>query len=619
MDQISELPVDILHGIMSLLDTPEAIAMGVLSKRWKCVWDSFPVIYVSQRDLQLVNRGKYDEEIAAMWIDSMSRAFRRLRRERICQPRIEFDFIFMEPVLASALDEWMKMAVEGEVKELSLEVTNSRYVVPGAIFTCRSLVALELRGYGIDLSTVMGMVGNLPLRKLSLIWVLLYGTVLEHLLHCLPSIENLTILDPYGVRCLRIHNLDKLRVLHVSSSCEITEITAPSLRSLQLRHVHVDESFIAGLTKGCPLLEDLQLSFPEGLHRFDISGLPYLERVELASSDEKTTIHVNLPSLKRLRIFQRRHPLALQEALDISACRQLVELDIHTVSIRNSRILKDLISKFTALVNLSLWICDATEKVDISGPELRDIYLRGDNLKGIKIDAPRLHTFQFYGGVTLSLSVSSLVPMGVSLFLTDVSCLHSFSFSQTTKITMKLNMDSLMRSKVPEFVGIDVLPFRVDDLIIFMDKQSAPEVATSIVILLSICRPRNLLLNFSDTKWDRFIKVLYKKLVENRVPGVVIESLVLTEDFNGIRLLKIGSLQNLTSQLEALMDSWKNPMDCEALFSLNWSERPKRCTQSPDGSGLWSIFAEIFSSGLRSLKATLPFRRIWKRCYMLKD
>ncbi|XP_048497847.1 F-box/LRR-repeat protein At4g14103-like [Beta vulgaris subsp. vulgaris] len=52
VDRISSLPDEILTHILSFLETREAIATSVLSKRWEFIWTTVPVIYILEHKIQ---------------------------------------------------------------------------------------------------------------------------------------------------------------------------------------------------------------------------------------------------------------------------------------------------------------------------------------------------------------------------------------------------------------------------------------------------------------------------------------------------------------------------------------------------------------------------------------
>ena len=48
VDRISDLPEFILHHVLSLLSRKEAAKTVLLSKKWNCVWSSFPILDFDQ-------------------------------------------------------------------------------------------------------------------------------------------------------------------------------------------------------------------------------------------------------------------------------------------------------------------------------------------------------------------------------------------------------------------------------------------------------------------------------------------------------------------------------------------------------------------------------------------
>ncbi|OMO89941.1 hypothetical protein CCACVL1_07561 [Corchorus capsularis] len=67
-DRISQLPDELLHHILSFLDTIYAVQMSVLSKRWVSLWRSLPFLHFSFDTLrELLDMKEEEEEDEALW------------------------------------------------------------------------------------------------------------------------------------------------------------------------------------------------------------------------------------------------------------------------------------------------------------------------------------------------------------------------------------------------------------------------------------------------------------------------------------------------------------------------------------------------------------------------
>ncbi|KAH0863058.1 hypothetical protein HID58_080269 [Brassica napus] len=114
-DRISQLPDDLLLKVLSFLPTKVAVSTSILSKRWEFLWilplHKAPVIESLRLNFDVCNR--------------------------------------FDPIYSDDIEKWVLTAVSRCVHELSVTLASMHYELaglPSSLFTCKSLVILELTG-----------------------------------------------------------------------------------------------------------------------------------------------------------------------------------------------------------------------------------------------------------------------------------------------------------------------------------------------------------------------------------------------------------------------------------------------------------------------------------------
>ncbi|KAJ3705329.1 hypothetical protein LUZ61_009034 [Rhynchospora tenuis] len=219
-DYISNMPDPILHRILSLLETHEAVQTCILSKRWTTLWTSLSSL--SFNVLHFYRGEPFHEELGSKWYDPMDYWSEQEREKYWSQFRMKENdqavfsqFVSMvlhrrEPydldkfhlkcrdAVSCSTDEfvkeWIQYALTHNVHELHFS-TRSIDCFPTCIFDCSSLEKLYLeihpdhhlyRSEGDE-------VINLPnLKELYLIGVILDANLSRLFLGC-PALEDLCL------------------------------------------------------------------------------------------------------------------------------------------------------------------------------------------------------------------------------------------------------------------------------------------------------------------------------------------------------------------------------------------------------------------------------------------
>ncbi|XP_021740219.1 putative F-box/LRR-repeat protein At3g18150 [Chenopodium quinoa] len=162
IDQMSELPDFILHHILSYLSTKQAVQTGVISKRWKYVWETFPILECFQghfgKHLNLINPKEQElpkderRKIFNQRLNFMSYIDKKLLRfheEKLCVNKFNLHIILVSKVLAPRVDRWMELVAKRRMQELNLYIFTGKgrvHDLSKILFTMESLTVLHLFG-----------------------------------------------------------------------------------------------------------------------------------------------------------------------------------------------------------------------------------------------------------------------------------------------------------------------------------------------------------------------------------------------------------------------------------------------------------------------------------------
>nr|XP_009777744.1 PREDICTED: F-box/LRR-repeat protein 25-like isoform X2 [Nicotiana sylvestris] len=135
MDRIGGLPDGILIAILSFLDTKTAVRTSVLSKRWKLVWTSLPVL-----DFENVPYSRWKSRIEFIFF--VRHVLARRCNSQLVKLRLSVDDI----VYSSFSEECMTYAADHRVKNLIISAftTENPVFIPTCLLSSQFLEFLEL-------------------------------------------------------------------------------------------------------------------------------------------------------------------------------------------------------------------------------------------------------------------------------------------------------------------------------------------------------------------------------------------------------------------------------------------------------------------------------------------
>ncbi|EOA19656.1 hypothetical protein CARUB_v10003199mg [Capsella rubella] len=261
-DRISFFPDHLLCEILSHLPTKVAVRTCVLSKRWKSLWLSVPLLDLGVEEF----RAGYSEFARVL------HSFLDISRETRIHKLILY--LTRNQRDQSYLTQWIHNAVMLKVQHLDINICSASYVgtklMPLCLYTCETLLSLKL--YHVALPDFENV--SLPRLKIMHLNDNIYTSdaLLENLISSCPVLEDLKVFRYVGienvVKVLRVRcqSLKSLQIfLHSvwyqaseDDDCKVV-IDAPGLSCLNLED-HCSKSFvISSLTS--PVKVDIDVSF----------------------------------------------------------------------------------------------------------------------------------------------------------------------------------------------------------------------------------------------------------------------------------------------------------------------------------------------------------------------
>ncbi|CAN6702289.1 unnamed protein product [Malus baccata var. baccata] len=226
-DRISNLPWDVLDGILVRLPLKEVVRTSILSSRWRHKWTGISQFVI---DDKCIPRRISDK--VARW-ESIMEILRQVQLHHT-GPIEKFKLAAYCRPDHSDLDQWIHYLTDKGLKEFILQEfdTIKRFNLPFCLFSCRLLNRLELFGCRIKPSSEA--IGFKSLANLHLNEVCVTGGMLECLVLNSPVLERLTLLNIDHQIVLRIGNAN-LKYLKVDSNFDDIYLeNSPSLASVDI-------------------------------------------------------------------------------------------------------------------------------------------------------------------------------------------------------------------------------------------------------------------------------------------------------------------------------------------------------------------------------------------------
>ncbi|KAF8409355.1 hypothetical protein HHK36_005430 [Tetracentron sinense] len=281
-DRITELPEPILHHILSFIPTRDVIRTSVLSKRWRCVWNSFPILDFDCHNFLSAYSSLPSSQIIENFMNIIDKSLRR-REPNISIEKFRLVLNEFEIEFTPRVNKWIEFAIESNVKELNLNIRNNygkerMYGLSLSLFAAESVMVLRLDGFQLvpsgvsrfsslrSLSLIVMYIDDQIIRDLIFrcplieILILKYCHGLEYLQVSSPQIKTLEVVWCSGLKSIEIntHSLQSFLYKGGTISCEINAAGFSYLKTISLEGVKMTEKFQRQISQ-CPLLESLKL------------------------------------------------------------------------------------------------------------------------------------------------------------------------------------------------------------------------------------------------------------------------------------------------------------------------------------------------------------------------
>ena len=299
-DRISDLPLFILHKILSGLPRKGAARTSVLSRRWHSVWNSFPFLYFDHT---------LDDDVDDVdgFVDLVDKSLQRFVRSNLLIQRFDLNFYFGHDTdLLSRVDQWVESVMDNGVRHFVLSVASASeqdgqgftlldYVLPEKTFVPKKIDGCSSRFYSLG--------------GLSLTHIRISESIIRDIIHYCPNIESFSLALFSGLKTLEISKLGKLQVLRVSARRGLREllsvsVDAPNLKFFKYSSYEPNLPCKISLTS-CHDLQDLSLNdcaITDDLFHSHLSGFPRLEALTMSGCYALQRVKISARRLSRLRL-----------------------------------------------------------------------------------------------------------------------------------------------------------------------------------------------------------------------------------------------------------------------------------------------------------------------------
>ncbi|GJV15140.1 F-box domain containing protein, partial [Tanacetum coccineum] len=468
-DRISMLPDSIVHHILSYLldDAKSRVRMSVLSKRWFALTTSFPILYF---------------HLNMAWFRSFSRKY-------------EFEYIKEKfyKYVAYTVSRFCDQNISAHTLDISAEFLHLEEIEPFG----RSLELLIEKGLQVLVIKIESLDPDLPMFRL-------------------PK----TVLSASSLTSLTLHQCE------LSSSLMDDDVKFKSLRLLSFTELPIDDGVIEYLTKGAPLLEEIELSLCYGFKAFCIKRHHNLQKVEIYSSSGIERIDVDAPNLS---YFLLENHTGKAPSMSLDSCKKLTTFCYCGFPLKR---FNELLSNFPFIENVSLNLSSPVDNLKLSHNFLRRLELQSDcNLEEIDLNTPNLRLFEYYDRYC-GANAPSLYWKHSSMWKGCMKCVthDSLWYQKLRKFLEKNSVFKVLKLviclknliDVKELKLIQSTPYKLEHVEITNSVRTSElsfHVA-AVDAVLWCCRPRSLTLelyHYIDT--SHVVKYTYEKLLQQEDEG----------------------------------------------------------------------------------------------------
>ncbi|KAE9592677.1 hypothetical protein Lal_00029386 [Lupinus albus] len=271
IDRISDLPINVIDGILQHLPIRDIAKTSVLSRKWRYMWVSIPHLEFGDEFFDYCYNRDIEHQIPNIISDILLG-----HNGPVSKFTLKVPCYFTYRI--TSLYKWILFLSKNGIKVLVLVNHNQADSIPSHLFSCQSLTSLKLDQFN-KLSLPHNFCGFKNLLSLNLIHIRIDSNSLERLISGCPVLVKLIISRCIGFDCINV-SAPSLKVLRIYNEGETKSIffkNATNLTDLALimgRHINTDRGSGADFINGLPKIERLHLR--EGYIQFLSSGSNHL-------------------------------------------------------------------------------------------------------------------------------------------------------------------------------------------------------------------------------------------------------------------------------------------------------------------------------------------------------
>ena len=326
MDIISNLPIGLIGEIHSHLPWKEVVKTSILSKKWRSIWYSHPIIWLDETDFgaDYTNYSSTDKPRRDAFFTHMMELLEIRERNSELDYSVNKLFLRMtleyDPSAEHLVNKWISFALEKKVRMICLglkKINRTPYYLRGIAFSGTELVGLTISDCHITNCSF-----NLPALKLLFLFaVCIKDHDFKDLIAACPRIEKLRVLDTRELHTIVVSNphlkffggnlscsngkiriesaeFDSLEFSFTKYVCKVEITSATTVRELTVGNANNQEALMHLINK-FPLLEKLIIHDCSRLQNLHISQ-PNLASLVLMDCTVVQLIRLTTPKLKSL-------------------------------------------------------------------------------------------------------------------------------------------------------------------------------------------------------------------------------------------------------------------------------------------------------------------------------
>ncbi|KAL4182648.1 hypothetical protein AMTRI_Chr11g151220 [Amborella trichopoda] len=351
MDRFSFLPDCILESVVSLLPIREAGRTSILSRRWRYVWASAPSLNIMDDNDHINSFTSFTKFVMDVIDDTKHvNLSTDLNWSVIAEQALSLhngtilDFRLYTRAGQCDLDRWIPLLTKKGLQKLSMNYRDDvqggvycmSYRMHSSLFSCSSLVSLELGFCSLEVEPSCDYKGIPSLKILTLARVRLNDSILESLVSGSGRLEILALVQCDGLSHIKIHGPKLLSIYLISKFSDINLSKCSNLKLLLLSGASMSCKFLEGLLR-------LEVLYFHGSSTLYFSGGDVVGRL----STTYKYIRILVLSLNTRNIMEVKGLLSLLRSFPY-----LKNLSIHVLLIITSHLVYAFTLYFSFLIRL---------------------------------------------------------------------------------------------------------------------------------------------------------------------------------------------------------------------------------------------------------------------------